>query len=77
VSSVTKSGLKRLVSWLSRCERESIVNETSALNESKTSPGERHAIGARILTGPRRAKGVSNPIVIKRQWSGLSDWKFK
>ncbi len=73
---VTKSGLTRLVSWLSRCEQESIVNETSALSESKTVRTGKHAIGARIVTGPRREKGASNPIDFKRQWSGSSGWKF-
>ncbi len=65
-----------MVSWLRRCKRESIVNETSALNESKTGLDERHAIGATNVTGPRRENGAINPIVIKRQWSGSSGWKF-
>ncbi len=56
-----------MVSWLSRCKRESIVNETSALNESKTRRDGRHVIGARIVTGPRRENGANNPIVMKQQ----------
>ena len=71
-----KSGLKRLVSWLSRCEQDCIVNETSALNEAKTARDGNRASGAGILTGPQREKGVINPIVIKRRWSGSSGWKF-
>ncbi len=71
-----KSGLARLVNWRSRCRQESIVNETSALNERKTARDGKHAIGARIVTGLRHEKGASNPIAIKRRWSGSSGWKF-
>ena len=75
-SSVTKSGLAQLVSWLSRCEQESVVNETTVPNESKIGRDEKRANGARIVTGLRCEKGASNPIVIKRRWSGSSGWKF-
>ncbi len=75
-NSVMKSGLARLVSWLSNCEQESIVNETSALNESKTARDGRHAIGVTNVTGPPRENGAINPIVTKRQWSGSNGWKF-
>ena len=62
----TKSGLTPLVSWLSRCAQEFIVNETSTRNESKTDRTGRHAIGVRIVTGPQRENGASDLIVIKR-----------
>ena len=57
-SSVTKSGLTQLVSWLSKCEQASIVNETSALNANKTVRDGRRANGETNVTGPRREKGA-------------------